>query len=141
MKRHITAIVFTFGAILCMLPLQAQAKTHRVLFAMTSPDDTDWQLTLNNIHNLTSGMAPEPVEIEVVAYGPGLAFLKRDGAEAAEIQKLESAHMRFIACGNAMQKQHLEPTDLVPGSEVVSYGSIEVMKKQEQGWTYIKAGR
>lgn len=141
MKRRIPAIALAFGTILFMLPLQAQAKAHRVLFAMTSPDEADWQLTLNNIRNLISGMAPETVEIEVVAYGPGLAFVKRSRADAAEIQKLESPHMRFVACGNAMRKQHLEASDLVARSEVVPAGIVEVVRKQEQGWTYIKAGR
>jgi hypothetical protein len=90
MKRHTAAITLMFGAVLSILPLQAQTKAHRVLFAMTSPEEADWQLTLNNIRNLISGMAPDPVEIELVAYGPGIAFLKKDGTDAAEILKLES---------------------------------------------------
>ena len=61
--------------------------------------------------------------------------------DAAEIHKLESSHVHFIACGNAMRKQHLEASDLVAGSEVVPAGIVEVVKKQEQGWSYIKAGR
>jgi intracellular sulfur oxidation DsrE/DsrF family protein len=141
MKRHTAAITLMFGAVLSILPLQAQTKAHRVLFAMTSPEEADWQLTLNNIRNLISGMAPDPVEIELVAYGPGIAFLKKDGTDAAEILKLESPHVHFIACGNAMRKQHLEASELVAGSEVVPAGIVEVVRKQEQGWTYIKAGR
>ncbi len=121
--------------------MQAQTKAHRVLFAMTSPEEADWQLTLSNIRNLIGGMAPEPVEVEVVAYGPGVAFLKKDGMDAADIQRLESPHVHFVACGNAMRKQHLEASDLVAGSEVVPAGIVEVVKKQEQGWSYIKAGR
>jgi uncharacterized protein len=141
MKRHTAAITLMFGAVLSILPLQAQTKAHRVLFAMTSPEEADWQLTLNNIRNLISGMAPDPVEIELVAYGPGIAFLKKDGTAAAEILKLESPHVHFIACGNAMRKQHLEASEPVAGSEVVPAGIVEVVRKQEQGWTYIKAGR
>ena len=141
MKRHSIAIALAFGAVLSNLPMQAQTKAHRVLFAMTSSEETDWQLTLNNMRNLISGMAPETVEIEVVAYGPGIAFLKKDSVDAAEIQKLESSHVHFVACGNAMRKQHLEASDLIAGSEVVPAGIVEVMRKQEQGWSYIKAGR
>lgn len=141
MKRYTVAVALLLGALLSAFPVQAQPKAHRVLFAMTSPDQADWQLTLNNIRNLIAGMSPEPVDIEVVAYGPGIAFLKKDSADAAEIQKLESPHVRFVACGNAMRKQHLDLSDLVSGSEVVPAGIVEVVKKQEQGWSYIKAGR
>ena len=84
---------------------------------MTLPEEADLQLTLNNIRNLMGGMAPEPVEVEVVAYGPGITFLKKDGVDAAEIQKSESPHVHFIACGNAMRKQHLELSDLVAGAK------------------------
>ncbi len=141
MKRHTVVLAVAMAAMLCVLPMRAQTKAHRVLFALTSSDEADWQLTLNNVRNLISGLSPEPIEIEIVAYGPGVAFLKKDGPDAGDIQKLESSHVRFIACGNALRKQHLEASDLVAGSEVVSAGIVEVVRKQEQGWTYIQAGR
>ncbi len=141
MKRHTAALALALGMLFCVLPIQAQTKTHRVLFALTSPEEADWQLTLNNVRNLMSGLAPETVDVEIVAYGPGIAFLKKDGPEAGEIQKLESAHVHFVACANAMRKQHLEVADLVAGSEVVPSGVVEVVRKQEQGWSYIKAGQ
>ena len=65
-----------------------------------------------------------------VAYGPGTAFLKKDAPDAAEIQKLEAAHVHFVACGNAMKKQHLEAADLVAGVDVVPAGIVEVVRKQ-----------
>ena len=141
MKRHAAVLELVIGIALCVLPMQAQPKTHRVLFALTSPEEADWQLTLNNVRNLITGMGPEPVEIEIVAYGLGIAFLKKDGPDAGDIQELESSHIHFVACGNAMKKQHLKASDLVTGSEVVPAGIVEVVRKQEQGWTYVKAGR
>lgn len=141
MKRHVAAIALALAGLLSLSPVQAQTTTHRVLFALTSPEEADWQLTLNNIRNLIGGMAPEAVEVELVAYGPGIAFLKKDGPDAIEIQKLESLHVHFVACANAMRRQHLEKSDLVPGSEVVPAGIVEVVRREEQGWMYIKAGR
>ena len=141
MKRHTAILALAIGMVFCARPAQAQARTHRVLFALTSPEEADWQMILNNLRNLVSGFAPETVDVEIVAYGPGIAFLKKDGPEAGDIQKLESAHVHFVACRNAMRKQHLAVADLVPGSEVVLSGVVEVVEKQEQGWTYIKAGR
>ena len=141
MKRSFLAVALALGTIACVLPIQAQTKADRVLFALTSPEEVDWQLTLNNVRNLESGLAPDAVEVEVVAYGPGTAFLKKDAPDATEIQKLEAAHVHFVACGNAMKKQHLEAADLVAGVNVVPAGIVEVVRKQEAGWVYIKAGR
>ncbi len=141
MKRYAVVLTFAVGAILATLPTLAQTRTHKVLFALTSPDEADWRMTLNNVRNLVSGLAPETVDIEIVAYGPGISFLRKTVPEAGEILKLESAHVHFLACGNAMRKEHLETSDLVAGTEVVPAGIVEVVRKQEQGWTYLKAGR
>jgi intracellular sulfur oxidation DsrE/DsrF family protein len=40
-----------------------------------------------------------------------------------------------------MRMQHVEAKDLLPGVGMVPAGIVEVVTKQEQGWTYIKAGR
>ena len=141
MIRKRLPLLLVASLILSVATIQAQAKAHRVLFALSSADEIDWKITLSNVRNLVNGMAPDPVEIEVVAFGPGIAFLKNDASEASEIRELESKHIRFVACGNAVQKQHLLLSNLVPGAEVVPAGIVEVVRKQEQGWTYIKAGR
>lgn len=130
------ALMFCF-----IQPITAQTKPHHVLFALSSGDAIDWKLTLNNIRNLTNGLAPESVEVEVVAFGPGISFLKRDAAEASEIAALEVKHVRFVACETAMHKANLQLTDLDAGVETVPSGIVEVVRRQEQGWAYIKAGR
>ena len=128
-------------ALLLALPAFAQAKAHRVLFALTSSDVADWNLTIGNVHNLMAGVAPDEIQIEIVAYGPGILFLKSDSAVAADLKELQAAHVRLVACGNAMRARHLTPADIIPGAEVVPAGIVEVVRKQEEGWTYIKAGR
>jgi hypothetical protein len=70
MKRYAVVLTFAVGAILATLPTLAQTRTHKVLFALTSPDEADWRMTLNNVRNLVSGLAPETVDIEIVEYGP-----------------------------------------------------------------------
>jgi intracellular sulfur oxidation DsrE/DsrF family protein len=141
MTWRMVAIALMAVAIMSASPMFAQGKSHRVLFALTSPEETDWNITLHNIRNLIKGLAPDTAEIEVVAYGPGVVFLKSSNSEASEIKQLEAAHVRFLACGNAMQAMHLTQADLVSGTEIVPAGIVEVVKKQEEGWTYIKAGR
>ena len=122
-------------------PPAAPARSHRVLFGLTSADPIDWDLTLGNIQNLTRGFNPEPVEIEVVVYGPGIVFLKSDSTAANDIKAAQADHVRFAACANSMRARNLTQPELLPGAEVVPSGIIEVIRKQESGWTYIKAGR
>jgi uncharacterized protein len=120
---------------------RAQTKTHRVVFGLTSPEEADWELTVGNIRNLIAGLAPDSVEVEVVSYGPGLAFVTKGSSADADIQALETQHVRFVACENSMRKRHVTAADLLQGVQPVPSGIVEVVTKQEQGWTYIKAGR
>ena len=121
--------------------VHAQNSPHRVIFVLTSSEEADWRLTLGNIHNLLSGMPPNSVEVELVAYGPGLSFEKRGSSAEQEIRLLETNHVRFVACEKSMRMQQVTLADLPAGVVSVPSGVVEVVSKQEQGWTYIKAGR
>lgn len=117
-------------------------KTHHIVVALTSGDQADWQMTVGNVTHLAEGLAPESVEIEVVAYGGGITFVTNASTMKDEIAKLQADHhVRFVACQNSMRAHHLEQKDLLPGVTPVPSGIVEVVTKQEQGWTYIKAGK
>jgi intracellular sulfur oxidation DsrE/DsrF family protein len=119
----------------------AQGKTHKVVFAVTSSDEADWKMTMGNIRNLISGTKPDVTEVEVVAYAQGLNLVKLGSTVATDIAALQELHVRFVACQNSMRMQHVEQKDLLAGVEPVPSGIIEVVLKQEQGWSYIKGGR
>jgi uncharacterized protein len=136
-------LLFAALAVLMFLPLQtlAQGKLHHVVIALTSQDEGDWQMTIGNIHHLLESFNPDPSEIEVVAYGPGLNSLRKTSSVSADIQSLEKLSVRFVACENSMQHMHVTMSDLIPGVTSVPSGIGEVVRKEEQGWVYIKAGR
>lgn len=147
-RNALSAAVLSVGlsfaaSTICMPPAMAQSTApvqhHRILFAVTSPEEADWNLTMGNIRNLLKVM-PD-AEIEVVSYGPGIMMLAKSTPVAAEIQKLQEQHVKFVACENAMRAHKFTLADLVDGATSVPAGIAEVVTKQEQGWTYIKAGR
>lgn len=140
MKKFAIALL-AFAAALMPLQGLSQSRTHRVVFAITSPNQPDWQLTLGNIGNLKKGFAGEPVEVEVVAYGPGIAMVKKESAVSEGIEALEKDGVTFVACENSMRRMQLTKADLIPGVGTVPSGVVEVVKKQEAGWSYIKAGQ
>ena len=138
LKRSTLALLLSF----CAVTAGAQTpKVHHVLFAVTSPDEQDWGLTIGNIRNLLLGFAPDTVEIEVVAYGGGIDMLKKSSSMATAVQGLESPHVHLVACQTVMRNMHLTPADLLPGVEFTPSGTVEVVRKQEAGWSYIKGGR
>lgn len=138
-RKKLLTVFLLFLLAGTVLPARAQTPAHKILFALTSGDAGDWNLTLGNVANLLKGMPT--AEVEVVAYGPGINFVKKGSAAEAEIKELEQKHVHFMACHNSMVFLHLTPADLVEGVGVVPSGVVEVVTKQEEGWTYIKAGR
>ena len=56
----------------------APATKNRAVFQVTDNDPARWNMILNNMTNLREGVGSEGVEIELVAYGPGIGMLKAD---------------------------------------------------------------
>ncbi len=119
----------------------AQQKHHKIVVAVTSGDEADWHLAAGNIRNLLTGFEKDGVEIEVVAFGPGINMVIKPSAADADIQGLMAKHVKFVACENSMRAHKVTAADLVTGVGTVPSGIVEVVSKQEDGWVYIKAGR
>jgi uncharacterized protein len=119
----------------------ASPAKHRVLFALSSGDHDDWEMVLANLHNMLNGFPPNTADLELVAFGPGIDFLTKNSLAASRIHELEGQHVHFVACRNAMRGHNLTDADLAPGVTTVPAGLIEVVTRQEDGWSYIKAGR
>lgn len=134
-------MMMSVGATARMFGQSTTGKTHRVLVAVSSGDEMDWQIALGNTRNLIAGLKPDPIEIEIVAFAGGINMVKADSKVAADIAKLQEQGVRFVACQNSMHAHNLELKDLLPGLSSVPSGIVEVVTRQEQGWTYIKGGR
>ncbi len=136
------------GAVLAAaLPLLSRAQSqpasaavkNRALFQVTDNDPARWNMILNNIINLREGVGSEGAEIELVAYGPGIAMLKADSPVKARIADALKSGVVINGCQNTMTGMKLVPADMLPDITYVPAGVIEVMRKQQQGWAYIRS--
>ena len=128
----------TLGA---ALPVFAQTASTRnkALFQVTDNDPARWNLILNNLGALKEGVGSEGAEIELVAYGPGVNMLKADSPAKQRIADALKAGVKINACQNTMNFMKLTPADMLPEIGYVPSGVVEVMKKQQQGWAYIRS--
>lgn len=114
---------------------------HRVIFELTSDSQEAWTGALNNVENLQKSLGADKTQVEIVAHGKGIAFLKAENAELkARMQQLSEHGVVFAACENSMQKNKLTKADLLPFATTVDSGVGEVVRKQEAGWSYLKTG-
>jgi intracellular sulfur oxidation DsrE/DsrF family protein len=127
-----------------VLPVAARAQAqqavkNRALFQVTDNDPARWNMILNNMINLKEGVGGEGVEIELVAYGPGILMLKADSPVKHRIADALKGGVQVNACQNTMNAMKLAPADMQPEIGYVPSGVVEVMKKQQQGWAYIRS--
>ncbi len=123
------------------LPAQAApAAKHHVVFVITSGTAEDWQRTMTLADHFIAGVKPETTDVEVLAYGPGIGILAKGASTASQMPELEKQGVKFVACQNAMRSAHLTEADLLPGVMSVPSGVVELVRKQEAGFSYIKVG-
>jgi len=117
---------------------------HHVVIQVSQNDPAVMNMALNNAENLTKYYRDkgEQIDIEVVAYGPGLHMLRSDTSPVkVRLGVLAMDNMTFSACGNTLNgqaKQEGKEISLVPEARIVPAGIARIMELQEQHWTYVR---
>jgi intracellular sulfur oxidation DsrE/DsrF family protein len=53
---------------------------------------------------------------------------------------VDGHHLRLVVCENTLRGHKLTQADLLPFVGTVPVAIAELIRKQEEGWAYIKAG-
>ena len=123
-----------------------QKQPHRVAVQVDVNDPAIMNLALNNVSNMAQHYHKigEKVEIEVVAFGPGLHMLRDDTSPVkARIKSMSETmpQLAFSACGNTrenMTRAESKDIPLISQAKVVNAGVVRLMELQEQGWSYLR---
>ncbi len=131
---------YTLFFLLIAYTLSAQAQSPaRVVMHLQSSDTLVYKSIVNQIGNIKKELPN--AEIEVVCHGPGLEFLRKDKAfYVNKIQRMNLSQVSFVGCEFTMQQRNYKKEDLVPYAQTVPYGLVEIIKKQQADWIYVKLG-
>ena len=126
-------------------------KAHRLALHIDERDEAKMNLVLNNAVNVSDFYTAkaEEIEIEIVAYGPGLHMLRTDTAPSHIQERIKSfaqsmPAVTFSACDNTrigMAKSEGKKPEEIPlarQAKIVPAGVVRLMELQELGWTYVK---
>jgi intracellular sulfur oxidation DsrE/DsrF family protein len=141
-KILLLALLFVFST-----GLSAQTKNNRksavsykglkIVFQLTSADTLIHQNLMSQLKNYWS-VAPD-TKFEVVCHSGGLNMLvKKNSVVQNEIKMYADKGVSFLACEFAMKKRGVTKDQLVDGAGTVISGVLEIAKKQQEGWSYIK---
>jgi intracellular sulfur oxidation DsrE/DsrF family protein len=126
--------VIAFG-LLAGAAAWAQSK---VVFQVSDGDPAKWNLTLNNAHNVQQILGADKVKVEIVAYGPGIGMLKLESPVAQRVAEAVGNKVEVVACEQTMKAQKLTKADMLKESGYVPGGVVELMKRQQEGYAYIR---
>ena len=124
----------------------AGKKAHRLILQVNTNEPAAMNLALNNATNVEqhyNGLG-EPVQIEIVTFGPGLNMLRDDTSPVKERIKAlaeTSRSISFSACDNTrgnMSRAEQKEVPLISQAKIVSSGVVRIIELQEQGWSYVR---
>ncbi len=118
----------------------------RLILHINSGDTRRFNTILDETERLlkTSAGKKQHVKVEILTNGPGLNLLKEsDAAYIRRLQKLTSEYdnLTLLACNKAIQRLKVEKgidIKLIPEVKVVESAIHQVIKRQKEGWSYLR---
>jgi uncharacterized protein len=121
-----------------VMPHSASLPKNKVVFQVSDGDAGKWNLALNNAKNVQESLGAQNVAIEIVAYGPGIGMLKAESTTSNRVTDAIKSGIQIVACENTMTALKLTPADMNPAISYVPAGVVEIMKRQSEGWAYVR---
>jgi len=115
----------------------ANAQQHKIVWDMNSKDTADQSVIFRQIGNVLKE-SPD-TKIEVVFHGAAITELVQGSSLHPEkVQEFLQKGVIFAACNNSLRRYNIDPSKVLPGVVVVPVAILELVKKQEEGWKYVK---
>ena len=131
-------IPLIFFFIACTFSSFSQTR-HKVVIQFTDTDSVSQASVLGQVKNIRTDL-PD-TDIEVVCHGPGLDLLiKKSTKVSSQISEWSSKGVVFAACNNTMRRRGVKPEDLQKEATIIPSAMTQLIKRQEEGWSYVKGG-
>lgn len=142
MKKILLGLILTITTMIISNNIQAQdnGKGHKVVFQFVSADTLSQISLVNNLKNLRVGW-PE-AEVEVVFHGNGVFMVMTEKTKYTNILEdlVEKKQIKMVVCENTLRDKKIAKTEILPFINFVPIAIVELILKQEAGFSYIKAG-
>lgn len=140
-SKNLILKLFITVMVLMMFNVAQAAKDHKLVIQVSTDDPRTQKIALNNAVNLQKIYGLDNVDIEIVAYGPGLGLLTPRNKQASRVKSLALQNITFSACQNTMnkiKKKKGKLPKLTEGVGQVNSGVARIMELQEEGYAYIR---
>ena len=131
-------IFILFCFVLNSLASDAQVSKHRVVWDLSSADTTVQGSVFRQINNARTEI-PD-LDIEVVFHGQAVFAVMKDSTQfASRIKIAKEKGVTLAVCNNSLRRLKIDPSQVSPLATIVPSAVAELIKKQTDGWSYLKA--
>lgn len=114
---------------------------HFLVLQISDSDPAKQAAVLSVAGNLIEYYGPDMVDIEVVAFGPGIGLVFADNDNAERVDSLAAQGVRFDGCMNTIDtivRKTGQKPDLNPNMIPVRAGVARIMELTENGYTLVR---
>lgn len=123
-------------------PVEKPFAEKKVVLQISDADPGKQTLVLNVAGNIAKAFGPDNVDIEIVAFGPGVRLMFDDNHNKGRINSLtDSSGVRFAACGNTLKKMTQilgEKPAINANVTEVPGGAVRIMELVSDGYILLK---
>ncbi len=113
-------------------------KDYRVVVHLDEPDAKKHEAVLRNVRNLLEDLGEDRSEVELVAHGLGLDLLTGDTGLGGQLAELAARGVVLAACENTLRERGIPRERLLAGVSLVPSGIGELVRRQREGWQYVR---
>jgi intracellular sulfur oxidation DsrE/DsrF family protein len=119
--------------------LYAQPKKLSVVWDLSSADTLVQAAVFRQINN--ARVLEPDLDIEVVFHGYAVkSLLLVEKSFEARIKAAKQKGVTLAVCNNSLKRLNINPSELMSETTIVPSAVVEIIKKQSEGWAYLKAG-
>ncbi len=115
-------------------------EDHYNVVIQLSNDGTEVQkATITQVKNLLSSLPG--TQVEIVVQSRGINFVFKNTHWEFDLEKLvKHKTVKILVCRNTLEAIHLRKEDILPFIEIIPSAIAHIVKRQYEGWSYLKAG-
>ena len=126
--------------VLLFLSLQSfsQQKKLSVVWDLSSTDTAEQAAVFRQINNALA-QVPD-MQIEVVFHGQAIFAMMKDSTQfESRIKLAKEKGVTLAVCNNSLRRYKIDPSQIKTEGIVVPSAVVEMIRKQSEGWSYLKA--
>ena len=132
------SVILFLAACLISISGLAQDQEVKILFDVTSADEGTHKSTIRHVKFMSDAYPKS--QFEIVLYSKSINMVLKDKSVVQEDLEnlLARENVEVKICNGTMNRYELGKEALIEGVDIVPDGIMEIVMKQQEGWSYIK---